>query len=164
MIVAVVLMTCSILVLRPLSRLSGGRAGGPAVPREVIRALIENQLGKPLEELFATSEPRPVAAAWLSQVHRATLPDGTVVAVKVQRPDLERLVCRDLDVMELLNRLVPRRLQRTNLRALFAEFRRYTLQEIDFSHEGRVIDRFRVNFKGRVDVKFPRSVGATLGK
>jgi ubiquinone biosynthesis protein len=139
-----------------LSRL---QEDGPEVPREVIRATVENQLGKPLEVLFATFDPRPVAAASLSQVHRATLPDGTIVAVKVQRPDLDRLVCRDLDAMEaglaLLHRLFPRRLQRTNLRAFFAEFRRYTLQELDFSQEGRVIDRFRANFQGRVDVKFP---------
>lgn len=139
-----------------LSRL---QENGPEVSREAIRVMVENQLGKPLEELFAAFQPRPAAAASLSQVHRATLPDGTVVAVKVQRPDLDRLVCRDLDAMEaglvLLNRLFPRRLQRTNLRAFFAEFRRYTLQELDFSHEGRVIDRFRANFKGRVDVKFP---------
>lgn len=72
---------------------------------------------------------------------------------------MERLVCRDLDAMEAalewLGRLIPRRLKRTNLRAFFAEFRRYTLQELDFSQEGRTIDRFRANFQGRVDVKFP---------
>ena len=132
---------------------------GPEVPREAIRATIEDQLGKPIEELFATFEQKPVAAASLAQVHRATLKDGTVVAVKVQRPNLERLVCRDLDAMEAglgwLYRLSPRRLQRTNLREFLAEFRRYTLQELDFSQEGRVIDRIRANFQGRVDVKFP---------
>lgn len=131
----------------------------PEVPLEAIRTTIESELGKPVETLFATFEPRPAAAASLAQVHRATLLDGTVVAVKVQRPDLERLVRRDLDAidagLELLNRLFPRRLQRTNLRAFFAEFRRYTLQELDFAQEGQVIDRFQANFQGRADVKFP---------
>ena len=93
-----------------LSRL---QENGPEVPSEAIRATIESQLGKPVEELFATFEQKPVAAASFAQVHRATLPDGTVVAVKVQRPDLERLVCRDLDAMEAglgwLYRLFPRR-------------------------------------------------------
>lgn len=115
-----------------LSRL---QEAGPEVPREVIRATIENELGKPIEELFATFEQRPVAAASLSQVHRATLPDGTAVAVKVQRPDLEQLLRRDLDAIEAglrwLSRLFPQRLQRTNLLAFFAEFRRYTLKELD---------------------------------
>ena len=142
-----------------VNALSSLQENGPEVQGDAIRATIESQLGKPVEELFATFEQKPVAAASLAQVHRATLRDGTVVAVKVQRPDLERLVCRDLDAMEagleLLNRLFPRRLQRTNLRAFFAEFQRYTLQELDFSQEGRVIDRFRANFRGRLDVKFP---------
>lgn len=139
-----------------LSRL---QENGPEVPLGTIRAMIESQLGQPVETLFASFEQKPVAAASFAQVHRATLPDGTVVAVKVQRPDLERLVVRDLDAIEFglgwLYRLFPRRMQRTNLREFIAEFRRYTLQELDFSQEGRVIDRFRANFPGRVDVKFP---------
>ncbi len=132
---------------------------GPEVPRQVIDATIQRELGKPVEALFATFEHQPVAAASLAQVHRATLQDGTVVAVKVQRPDLDRLVRRDLDAMESglswLYRLFPRRMQRTNLRAFLAEFRRYTLQELDFSREGQIVERFCANFAGRDDVKFP---------
>ena len=132
---------------------------GPEVLPEVVEATISAELGQPVEALFATFERKPVAAASLAQVHRATLQDGTVVAVKVQRPDLDRLVRRDLDAMEAglewLYRLFPRRMRRTNLRAFLAEFRRYTLQELDFAQEGRVIDRFRANFAGRDDVRFP---------
>jgi ubiquinone biosynthesis protein len=132
---------------------------GPEIPLEAIRDTIEHQLGKPLDQLFATFEHKPIAAASLAQVHRATLPDGTIVAVKVQRPNLQWLVCRDLDAMEAglgwLYCLFPRRLRRTNLREFVAEFRRYTLRELDFSREGQAIERFRANFKGRVDVKFP---------
>lgn len=132
---------------------------GPEVPIEQIRVTIERELGKPVEALFATFDRVPIAAASLAQVHRATLPDGTAVAVKVQRPDLERLVHRDLDAMEFglrwLYRLFPRRMRRTNLLDFVAEFRRYTLQELDFAQEGRVIGRFRKNFANRSDVKFP---------
>ncbi|MEO7207774.1 MAG: AarF/ABC1/UbiB kinase family protein [Steroidobacteraceae bacterium] len=117
------------------------------------------KLGQPLDQLFATFDMVPVAAASLAQVHRATLADAKIVAVKVQRPNLERLVDRDLEAMELglrgLYWLFPRRMRRTNLLDFFAEFRRYTLQELDFTQEGRVIDRFRANFAGRSDVKFP---------
>jgi ubiquinone biosynthesis protein len=132
---------------------------GPELSIQVVRATFESQFGKSIEESFASFEQTPAAAASLAQVHRATLPDGTVVAVKVQRPDLDSLVCRDLDTLrtalEWLYRLFPKRMNRTNLRAFLSEFRRYTLQELDFSKEGRGIDRFRTNFAGRVDVKFP---------
>ncbi len=132
---------------------------GPSVPSETIRITIERELGKTLEELFASFDHVPVAAASLAQVHRASLSDGTAVAVKVQRPDLERLVGRDLDAMAMgvrwLYALAPRRMQRTNLRDFFAEFRRYTLRELDFLQEGHVIERFRANFAGRAEVQFP---------
>ena len=132
---------------------------GPKVSPELVRLIIERELGKPIEDLFESFDESPAAAASLAQVHRATLPDGTVVAVKVQHPDLERLVSRDLDAVQWglrwLQRVSPQRMQRTNLPSFFAEFRRYTLQELDFSGEGHVIDRFRANFAGRADVKFP---------
>lgn len=139
--------------------LSALQERGPRVSAEQIRLTIERELGKPVETLFASFDWAPVASASLAQVHRATLPDGTAVAVKVQRPDLDRIVGRDLDAMQSglrwLSRLSPRRMQRTNLVAFFAEFRRYTLQELDFSNEGAVIDRFRANFAARPAVKFP---------
>ena len=145
-----------------IEALAGLQEHGPEVPREVVEATIKAEFGKLLKDMFATFENKPLAAASLAQVHRATVQNGTevtVVAVKVQRPNLENLLCRDLDAIEaglgLLYRLFPRRLQRTNLHEFFAEFRRYTLQELDFAQEGRAIDRFRANFKGRVDVKFP---------
>lgn len=132
----------------------------PNVSWEQIRPEIERELGKPVEGLFATFDRAPAAAASLAQVHRATLADGTVVAVKIQRPDVEQRVSRDLDAMDFglrwLYRMFPLRMQRTNLRGFLAEFRRYTMQELDFSQEGRVVDRFRANFAGRADVKFPR--------
>jgi len=131
----------------------------PEVPLAQVHATVEHELARPVAELFASFERAPVAAASLAQVHRATLTDGTAVAVKVQRPDVEALIRRDLDAIELglrlLERLFPARVERTNLRAFLVEFRRYTLQEIDFSQEGRVIDRFRANFRGRTEIGFP---------
>lgn len=132
----------------------------PGLPFDTVRAVVEGELSRPLETLFATFEKRPVAAASLAQVHRATLPGGEVVAVKVQRPDLDRLVSRDLDALESglrwLARLFRGRMRRTNLLSFFAEFRRYTLQELDFANEGRTIERFKANFRDRGDVHFPR--------
>jgi ubiquinone biosynthesis protein len=133
---------------------------GPEIPIDLIRQTIEHELGKPMGELFAAFEQTPAAAASLAQVHRATLFDNTVVAVKVQRPDAEQLIRRDLDAIAAglrgLSRMFPRRLQRTNFAAFLSEFRRYTLQELHFAGEGRIIDRFRTNFAGRTDIGFPR--------
>lgn len=133
---------------------------GPEVPAPQITAIVECEFGKPLAESFSSFDPAPVAAASLAQVHRASLKGGTQVAVKIQRPNVEALILRDLDAIDFALRVCGhffrRRLQRTNLAAFLAEFRRYTLQELDFTQEGRVIDRFRRNFSGRTDVKFPR--------
>jgi ubiquinone biosynthesis protein len=132
----------------------------PPVPFATIRAIVEAALGAPLADRFASFGPEPVASASLSQVHRATLIDGTPVAVKVQRPDVEVLLRRDLDALSgglrFLARLFPRRIRRTNFVAFFDELRRYTMLELDFAHEGAVIDRFRANFAGRQDVHIPR--------
>jgi len=140
--------------------LAGLQERAPQLPFDVIRTTVETELGKPVEAAFASFDPSPVAAASLAQVHRAVLPDGSNVAVKVQRPDLDRLVRRDLDTLEWgliwLARVFPKRMMRTNLVAFFAEFRRYTWCELDFAGEGRVIERFRANFEGRTDVHFPR--------
>lgn len=131
----------------------------PDAPGSIVTGIIETELGRPVSEVFASFDIAPAASASLAQVHRATLKTGETVAVKVRRPDVDALILRDLDAigfaLRLLGRLAPSRLRRTNLPAFLAEFRRYTLQELDFAHEGRVIERFRANFAGRSDVRFP---------
>lgn len=136
----------------------------PAVPFAHVRRVIESDLGKPLAQLFTRFDEEPVAAASLAQVHRAFLPDGRSVAVKIQRPGLKRLMLRDLDALESglswLARLAPKRIKRTNILAFFREFRRYTLNELDFLNEARTLDGFRANFSARNDVHFPEVFGS----
>ena len=142
-----------------IDALSALQENAPPLSIDQIRNTIQREFGEPVDALFASFDIAPVAAASLAQVHRATLPDGTAVAVKVQRPDLERLIARDLDAIEagirMLYRVSSRRMRRTNLLAFFLEFKRYTLQELDFAHEAQVIDRFRKNFEHRNEVRFP---------
>ena len=137
---------------------------GPVVPFKVIQATVEAELGAPLSEHFATFDPKPMAAASLAQVHRGTLMDGTVVAIKVQRPDMDALIARDLDALDfgitVLGWIAPRKLRRSNLAAFFAEFRRYTQSELDFRAEAQMMTRFGQNFAGHDVVIIPKNYPA----
>ncbi|MFE8069988.1 AarF/UbiB family protein [Marinobacteraceae bacterium S3BR75-40.1] len=136
------------------------QADQPPEAFDVMRRTLETELGAPLERHFSEIESTPVAAASLAQVHRAKLASsGRMVALKVQRPALEEKIGLDLDAIEYglgwLRRVFPRRLERTNLVSFFKEFRRYTLQELDFANEGRIIDRFRANLANMPHVRLP---------
>ena len=72
---------------------------GPPVPFPVVKRTIESDLGRPLEDVFVRFDERPLAAASIAVVHRATLTDGREVAVKLLRPNIEKIVAADLAVM-----------------------------------------------------------------
>src|SRR5262245_17357906 len=73
------------------------QADAPADPPEVVRAILEAELGRPIKELFAEFDDRPLASASIGQVHRARLPNGQAVVVKVQHKDIEHRVRNDLE-------------------------------------------------------------------
>ena len=75
------------------------RSSAPSLPAAVVRARIEEELGAPISELFATFDDEPLAAASIGVTHRATLADGRRVIVKIQRPGIEEIVDRDARVM-----------------------------------------------------------------
>ena len=116
----------------------------PARPFEVVRDVIERELGKPLDAVFAGFERAPLAAASLAQVHRARLHDGREVAVKVQYPDIEEIVRTDLRNMHRLCRvyeaLDPQPLE---LLPLLRELTRHLELELDFRREADSADRVR---------------------
>ena len=121
----------------------------PAFGVETAIEIIETELGS-LTTLFAEFDPIPIAAASLGQVHRAKLPTGTDVVIKVQRPGLRRLFELDFQVIEKLlwwsDRILPKK-RSAELRAINQEFFTLLFQEIEYTKEGRNADRFRANFK-----------------
>ncbi|WP_298668487.1 AarF/ABC1/UbiB kinase family protein [uncultured Methanofollis sp.] len=109
------------------------------LPFEAIRPIVEDECG-PIPEAFASFDERPVAAASLAQVHRAVLKDGTVVAVKVQRPGIRKVIEDDLEILSSLARRIERHrpdLAVYNPTGLVQEFALHIRRELDFVQEGK---------------------------
>lgn len=128
-------------------------------PFEQAERVIEEELGNSIERLFLDFDPAPVAAASIGQVHRATLPNGKRVAVKVQRPDAARQIEADLVLLYQAAKLVKERVRALDFidsRALVDEFARQIRQELDYRLEGRNAQAFHRNFAGDSHVHVPR--------
>lgn len=131
----------------------------PPAPWELVRAQIEAELGTPIDKVFATLDPHPLAAASLAQVHAATLPDGTEVVVKVQRPDVETTINVDLDILADGARLLQERTplgELYDLPGIVEEFAATLRAELDFYREGHNADRFRANFADEPYLYIPK--------
>jgi predicted unusual protein kinase regulating ubiquinone biosynthesis (AarF/ABC1/UbiB family) len=131
------------------------------VPFELIEAVVVEEMGRPVAELFEHIEREPIAAASLGQVHRARC-DGQEVAVKVIRPGVESLVQLDLEVsfriLFVLNILFPNH----HIRALTSgvrEFDRRIHEELDLRQEAKNTEQFRQRFAGDDRVRAPRVLG-----
>ncbi len=127
-------------------------------PRDLptVRRVIETELGRPLEAVFARFAPQPVASASLAQVHDATLQDGRRVAVKVQYPEVAALVRTDLANLRALFRAIDWLEGDFDLTALVDELGRHVPRELDFLSEARNAERVAALFAGRRDVVVPR--------
>lgn len=141
-------------VTRPLERLQDDV--GPFPFAEVART-IEEDLGGATHEVFAEFAPMPIASASVSQVHKARLRDGRIVAVKVRRPEVVELCAFDLAVMNRGARLLARipALAALGPEAVVDQFGRAVFAQLDFTIEARNNRRFRENFRDNPDVTFP---------
>ncbi len=131
----------------------------PPGPWEPIQALIEQELGAPLNEFFMAFDPTPVAAASLAQVYAALLLDGQHVVVKVQRPGIERVVNTDLEIIQDLAQLAQERTflgDVYDLADLADEFAAALRTELDYGREGRNAERFRKNFASESGLYVPQ--------
>jgi predicted unusual protein kinase regulating ubiquinone biosynthesis (AarF/ABC1/UbiB family) len=116
------------------------------IPFEEVREVVETELGAGLRHLFADFDSEPIAAASLGQVHRATLPNGREVAVKVQRPGVQDVVRSDMEVLGRLATTLDKRTdagRRYGFEKLVGQFQRSLAGELDYRREARNLLRFR---------------------
>ena len=131
----------------------------PAFSYEQVRTIVEQDLGKPIQVLYSSFDPIPIAAASLGQVHRAQLHSGEEVVVKVQRPGLQKLFQIDLAILKGIARYFqnhPDWGRGRDWMGIYEECCRILYQEIDYLREGRNADTFRRNFRGENWVHVPR--------
>ena len=131
----------------------------PSFPNEVAFRFVEEELGWKPQTLFREFDPEPCAAASLGQVYHAVTFEGEEVAVKVQRPDLVRVISLDLALVRRLAAFVERhrRLSRgLPWVDLVDEFGAKLFEELDYVHEAHLTERFRENFEGVDGVEGPR--------
>ncbi|MCP4514420.1 MAG: AarF/ABC1/UbiB kinase family protein, partial [Delftia sp.] len=120
----------------------------PPEPLRAILAVVEAEMG-PLEQFFEFFDQEVQAAASLGQVHRARLPGGELVVVKIQRPGIEELIDVDLSAVRAVLRWVdfyPPVRRRMDLLALLDEFARTLYEELDYLAEARNAETFAANF------------------
>ena len=128
----------------------------PPRPWDEMRPLVERELGMPVTQAYAEFDTEPIAAASLAQVYRATMLDGTRVAVKVQYPGIADIVRWDLDVIDLLATIWARLETVIDFRPIAQEMRRNAPEEVDFVHEGHAAEEVARLLADRDDVVVPK--------
>jgi len=131
----------------------------PPFDSDLAKEIVETELGKPVKQLFASFATKPVAGASIAQVHVAKLKDGTKVAVKVQRPDIRKVIDLDLAILHDLARFTEKHvtdLSGMNPVGVVEEFSETLLKELDFTHEADNAARYRTQFKGNRAIKVPK--------
>lgn len=144
------------------------QADVPPMAPSLAEQVVREELGADPEALFLDWDPVPAAAASIGQVHRAVMPDGRVVAVKVQYPGVDRAIRSDLDNAELLYGLFASvALPNMDVKALVDELRARMGDELDYRKEARCQAEFAARYRGHPfihvpEVVFERSAGRVI--
>jgi ubiquinone biosynthesis protein len=138
--------------------LSQLQSGTPADAPEVAIATIERELGRPIADSFLEFDRMAMASASIGQVHHAKLHSGKAVVVKVQHPDIEGTIRRDLSILSSFAALAEKQeeLKRFQPAAVVREFKQTLMRELDFRREMRNLQQFRQNFAADHTVAFPK--------
>ena len=130
----------------------------PPFPNDVAFAIIERELGRKINEVYAEFELEPLAAASLGQVYRARLHSGQEVAVKVQRPNLDATIKGDIVILEKVAKFAerfPQLNENADWAGMLREFNTTVHEEMDYRAEGRNAERFRESFRTWTNVHVP---------
>ncbi len=130
----------------------------PPFPGKQARQIVENTYGCDVSEIFSFFDEEPLASASIAQVHAATLHDGSDVVVKVLRPDVHKLIKRDLEVLHLIANLAHRYWadgRRLRPREVVADYEQTVMDELDLLREAANASQLRRNFEDSSDLYVP---------
>ena len=128
-----------------------------------IRALIQAQLERPLDQVFRHIDPRPIGSASIAQVHRAVLVSGEEVAVKIKRPDIDATIAADLRILTHIANLIEAEIpesRRYRPVQMVQYFARSLARETDLSVELRYLQRFGRAYEGHEFIRIPQVFAA----
>ena len=130
----------------------------PSFDNKIAFRFIEEELGKPPEEIYGELSPKPIAAASLGQVYKGKLKTGETVAVKVQRPDLIRRITLDIFIMRTLASWVQHNIKRvrSDLMAITDELAERVFEEINYTQEGRNAEKFKKLYGYMEEIYVPK--------
>ncbi len=127
-------------------------------PGDMAREMVEIALGDRVENLFASFDSKPLASASIAQVHAASMPDGREVVVKVVRPEIEKQLRRDIDLLLYIAGLLHRYwegAERVRPRDIVREFETFVFDELDMQREAANASVLRHNFEGSDELYIP---------
>ena len=130
----------------------------PPIPFSDIETTITRSFGKPIEALFSSIDPDPVGAASIAQVHKAMTTDGRTVAVKILRPDIEKIFARDIETYEWAAAQIEAmggELARLRPRLTIETFKRWTARELDLRREAASASELAEGMKAEPDFVVP---------
>ncbi|CAD2076259.1 ABC1 kinase family protein [Phocicoccus pinnipedialis] len=133
----------------------------PPFETEVAKSLIEESLDIKIDEVFSIFEDEPIGSASIGQVHRAVLHDGRVVAIKVQRPDIEKQVRADLEILRTIAQTAENHFgwaEQYQVTSIVDELANAMIDEMDYMIEARSMERLRKAFKDDPNTAFPECI------
>ncbi len=130
----------------------------PPFPTKQVYQIIKESLGSPVKKIFKSFDETPCGSASIAQVHQAVLYDGTLVAVKVQRPNITQVINQDLaildDIASFLENHVPE-IESLSPQKVVLEFSESLKKELNFTHEALNAERFAKQFEGNSSISVP---------